>query len=341
MHVQTLNHWMHEHRFGINGKGAERSTWRVIALTVTMMVVEIAAGTVFGSMALLADGWHMGTHAFALAITAFAYVYARRKACDPGFSFGTGKVGVLGGYTSAVVLAIVALLMAVEAVKRLISPNPIRFNEAIAVAILGLVVNLVSAVVLHGGHSHAHPHDNHEHSGDGHGHHEDHNLKAAYLHVVADAMTSLLAIAGLLAGKSLGWTWMDPMMGIVGSVVIARWAWGLLRDTSEILLDSGVDRQISAEVRAAIEGDADNRIADLHLWHLSSNDVAAIINVVTHYPRPPEYYRSLLSGICELAHVTIEVNRPSGEPCMPVPWLAPAAMETAGLWPSANKAQAG
>jgi cation diffusion facilitator family transporter len=267
-------------------------------------------------MALLADGWHMGTHAFALGITAFAYIYARRKADNPRFSFGTGKVGVLGGFTSAVVLGVVALLMTVESVERLISPTAIQFNEAILVAVVGLVVNLASAFLLQGGHDHHHGAHDHAH---GHDHHdEDHNLKAAYLHVLADALTSVFAIVGLLAGRSLGWTWMDPLMGIVGSFVIARWAWGLLRDTSQILLDSGVDPGIAEAVRGAIEDDGDNRVADLHLWHLSSQDVAAIITVVTHYPKPPEHYRALVSDIDRLAHVTVEVHAAASEPCVEV-----------------------
>ena len=226
MHRYTLDRWQHPHRFHINHDKSERSTHRVIALTLIMMVVEIGAGLAFGSMALLADGWHMGTHAVALGITALAYYFARRHADNPRFTFGTGKVGELGGFASAVVLAVVAIIMAAESVQRLISPHAIRFNEAIAVAVAGLIVNVISAFMLQDRHAHDHEH--------GRGHGRDHNIKAAYLHVLADALTSLLAIVALLAGKAFGWVWMDPLMGIVGAVIITRWAYGLLMDTGGI-----------------------------------------------------------------------------------------------------------
>jgi cation diffusion facilitator family transporter len=269
------------------------------------MVIEIVAGLAFGSMALLADGFHMGTHAFALGITIFAYVYARRNANNRRFTFGTGKVSDLGGFTSAIVLGIVALLMAVESVQRLWEPNPNQFNEAIAVAVLGLIVNVASALLLqnHDHHHHGHDHDHHHHHD-----HQDHNLRAAYLHVLADALTSVLAIIALFAGKSFGWVWLDPIMGIVGSIVIARWSYGLLVDTSSILLDGSVGGDFAAKVKATIEGDADNRVSDLHVWKVGSGRMAAIVTVVTHDPRPPDHYRGLLSDL-ELAHVTVEVNR--------------------------------
>jgi cation diffusion facilitator family transporter len=305
MHDHPMDEWLHDHDFHLDyGGHGERSTWRVIVLTVTMMVVEISAGTAFGSMALLADGWHMGTHAAALGITAFAYRYARLHADDPRYSFGTGKVGVLGGFASAVALAIVALLMAAESVQRLITPQAIRFDEAIAVAVVGLVVNLVSAVMLHGGHGHDHDHE----EGHAHGHHHDHNLRAAYLHVLADAVTSLLAIVALSLGKLLGWVWMDAFSGIVGSIVITRWSLHLLRDTSKILLDSGVPATVTVGVREAIEADADNRIADLHVWRVSASHAAAVISVVTDHPKAPAHYKDLLADITELSHVTVEVN---------------------------------
>ena len=311
MHRHTLSRWQHDHRFHLDHAHGERATRRVIALTVTMMVVEIAAGVVFGSMALLADGWHMGTHAVALGITALAYYYARRHADNPRFSFGTGKVGELGGFASAVVLAVVALVMAVESVERLVTPQPIRFNEAIAVAVAGLVVNVVSALMLQDRHDHGHPAP-----ADRAGHAHDHNLRAAYLHVLADALTSLLAVFALLAGKALGWVWMDPLMGVVGALIITRWAWGLLRDTARVLLDRDVDPRLVAEVATRIEAQDDNRVADIHVWRVGAHSLAAIVSIVTHAPQPPEHYKNLLAGFAEIVHVTVEVNACAGESCL-------------------------
>ncbi|KPK26428.1 MAG: cation transporter, partial [Desulfobacterales bacterium SG8_35_2] len=231
MHSSTLERWQHPHSFRLDNPQGERRTWLVIIITVTMMIIEIGAGYLFGSMALLADGWHMGTHAAALSITIFAYSYARRHADNPQYTFSTGKVGVLGGFASAVVLVVIALLMAGESVKRLYSPVSIQFNEAIGVAVAGLAVNLVCAYLLHLKHDHDHHHGSHHH---------DHNLRAAYLHVLADALTSLLAIFALLTGKHFGWVRMDPVMGLVGAVVITRWSYSLLSDTSKVLLDSEV-----------------------------------------------------------------------------------------------------
>lgn len=278
-------------------------------LTVIMMVVEIVTGSISGSMALLADGWHMGTHFFALGITAFAYYYARKHADNAGYSFGTGKVSVLGGFTSAIVLAVVALLMAVESLQRLFRPESIRFDEALLVAVIGLIVNLVSALLLHGS-SHAHADCDGEH------HHHDHNLKAAYLHVLADALTSVLAIVALLAGRQLGWVWLDPVMGVVGALVITRWAYGLLKETSKILLDRDGCRATTARIHTLIEADADNRIADLHLWKLSSNQMATIISIVTHYPKPPGHYKDLLKELHNLHHVTVEIHLSEGILCV-------------------------
>ncbi len=309
MHTHTLEKWQHPHRFHNQNRSAERNTMKVIWLTLVMMVVEIVAGWRYGSMALLADGWHMGTHFFALGITAFAYYYARKQADNPDYSFGTGKVDVLGGFTSAVVLALVALLMAVESLQRLFSPQEIRFDEALVVAVIGLIVNLVSALLLNG--------SSHAHAGcDGsHHHHHDHNLKAAYLHVLADALTSLLAIVALLAGRQMGWVWLDPVMGVVGALVITRWAYGLLRDTSKILLDRDGCRETTARIYSLIEADADNRIADLHLWKLSSNQMASIISIVTHHPKPPGHYKALLKELKNLHHVTVEVHLGGGGAC--------------------------
>jgi len=302
MHQHNLQKWQHNHRFNDTSLRSEKNTRQVILLTVVMMVVEIIAGFMYGSMALLADGWHMGTHAAALGITAVAYRYARRNADDPRYSFGTGKVGVLGGFSSAVVLAVVALLMAAESLKRLFTPTPIRFNEAIAVAVVGLVVNLVSAFLLQ--RRDGRPH----HHGAGDHHPQDHNLKAAYLHVLADALTSLLAIVALFTGKLLGWIWMDPLMGIAGSAVITRWAYGLLRDTSKILLDRNVAGDRLSAVRNAIEANADNQITDIHLWQVGSNQLSVIISIVTHDPKPPDHYKNLIAEIMDVQHVTIEVN---------------------------------
>lgn len=310
MHIHNLHKWQHSHHFQVDNGHAERNTRRVILLTVLMMFAEIAAGIAFGSMALLADGWHMGTHAIALGITVFAYHYARRHADNPRYSFGTGKVGVLGGFTSAVILAVVAFLMVLESGKRLIFPVQIQFNEAIAVAVLGLIINIISAFLLQGGHRHAHKHEGN------HAHPHDHNLKAAYLHVLADALTSLLAIIALLTGKAFGWVWMDPVMGIVGALLIARWSYGLLRETGNILLDGGVKKDKVKAIRSIIETNSDNRVSDLHIWPLGSHSFAAAISIVTHFPKPPEYYKELLNGFDELKHVTIEVNEVDGDPCL-------------------------
>ena len=253
----------------------------------------------------------MASHAAALFITVFAYWYARRHLHNKAYTFGTGKVGVLGGFTSAVVLGVVALLMVWESVQRFFEPLSINFDEAMAIAVLGLLVNLLSAWLLHQGGEHTHHHDGHAHS---HGH--DHNLRAAFLHVMADALTSVLAIVALLTGKTLGWVWMDPAMGIVGAIVIGHWTYGLLRDTSRILLDGSIDEETQTQIREAIEADSDNRVADIHVWRVGANHMAAIISVVTHYPQSAEHYKSLLAGQSELAHVTVEVNFCEGAPCV-------------------------
>lgn len=310
MHIYTLDSWKHKHRFQIGDAQGERNTRRVILLTLMMMVIEISAGMIFGSMALLADGWHMGTHAAALGITAIAYHYARRHSDNPKYTFGTGKVGVLGGFTSAIVLAIVALLMAAESFERLFSPRHIRFDEAIIVAVSGLIVNLISAYILRDRHHHSHHHS------PAHQHQRDYNLSAAYLHVLADALTSVLAIIALITGKAFGWIWMDPIMGIVGAAVIVRWSYGLLRNTSKILLDRDVSMKTVSAIYSTIESDSDNRVSDLHIWRIGSNQLAAIISIVTHYPKPPEHYKKLLNNFNELVHITVEVNRCESEPCI-------------------------
>lgn len=280
----------------------ERRTWQVIALTLSMMIFEIGAGTLFGSMALLADGWHMGTHAAALGITALAYVLARRNVDNPLFSFGPGKISVLGGYTSAIVLSLVALLMTAESVNRLVHPRMIQFSESIIVAAVGLVVNILSAWILQEGH-HDHSHgESHNH------HHQDHNLKAAYLHVMADALTSVLAIVALLSGKYFGWTWLDPVIGIVGAGVILRWAYGLLRDTSRILLDRDVAIEELTAVRHALQAEPTDIVSDLHVWKINPQHTAAMATIESYAPKNPAHYRGLLTSVAKLNHVTIEVN---------------------------------
>ncbi len=306
MHRDNLQLWQHNHDFSIKNERGERRTYYVLALTAVTMVVEIIAGSIYGSMALLADGWHMSTHVAAFLITIFAYRYARRHANDPAFSFGTGKVNVLGGFASAVALAVVALVMLIESLQRIIEPQQIRFNEAIAVAVVGLLVNVISALLLREGHHHDHAHgdaDDHDH---GHGH--DHNLTAAYLHVIADALTSLLAIIALLSGKYLGWHFLDPVMGIVGALIITRWSYGLLKQTSPILLDASIEEKTQQAITEAIEQEPGSRISDLHVWRIGANHYAAIIAVATTVPRTAEHYKAILGNIGGLSHVTIEVN---------------------------------
>lgn len=304
----------HHHVFlGAEHQRNERRVWLVIALTASMMVAEILAGKLYGSMALVADGWHMSTHAGAMLITALAYGYARRHAANPRFSFGTGKMGDLAGFASAVVLAIVALLIAWESFLRLTDPVPIRFEQAIAVAVIGLVVNLVSARLLHGGHGHHHHgHDHghdHHHADHDHGRHgHDNNLRAAYLHVLADALTSVLAIAALLVGRSYGWLWADPAMGVVGALVIARWSWGLIRDAGSVLLDAPAEGpQVRQEIEDILAATGDT-LKDLHVWQVGPGHFAAIVSVASATPQPAQHYKALLLPVHELSHVTVEVQ---------------------------------
>ncbi len=308
----------HDHVFlGQNHERNERRTWFVIALTSVMMVVEIAAGTIYGSMALVADGWHMSTHAAAMLIAALAYLFARRNAKNPRFTFGTGKVGDLAAFASAIVLALVALLIGWESLVRLANPIPISFPQAISVAVVGLIVNLISAWLLredhdhHHGHSHHHDHghDHEDHDGQEHKHHgRDQNLRAAYLHVLADALTSVLAIIALVAGSIYGWIWLDPLMGIVGALVIARWSWGLMRDTGATMLDyRQEDDPFAAKIRAVVL-DAGDQITDLHVWQLGPGHHAAIVAIMTESEKSPSAYRDRLSKVAGLSHVTVEVN---------------------------------
>ena len=317
---------------------AERRARLVLALTLVTMLVELVAGFLTGSMALLADGWHMGSHAAALGITAFAYAYARQHADNDRFAFGTGKVSALGGYSSALLLGVVAFLVGAESVQRLIEPEPVDFRDALLVAAVGLVVNLTSALLLSGrGHHHGHGHDHgHDHPGADtcddpshrhgpgqrvpHDHHHvqhghDHNLRAAYLHVVADALTSLLAIGALVAGGWLGLAWLDPLVGVAAAALIAWWAVGLLRTSSRVLLDAEDHAGLRAEIARLLEQDADNRVADVRVWSLGGQARAAIVTVVTHRPRSAAYYKALIAHLPHLHHVTAEVHLCDAEPC--------------------------
>jgi cation diffusion facilitator family transporter len=300
----------HSHVFlGAGHASNERKAWAVIGLCSAMMVLEIGGGIAFGSLALVADGLHMSTHAIAMLIAAWAYTFARKHASDARFSFGTGKLGDLAGFSSAIVLALIALLIGYEAVRRFLAPVPIEFREAIPIACLGLLVNIVSAWLLSGGDTHAHSQDHGEDDHGAHGAHRDHNLRAAFIHVAADAAVSVLAILGLTAARFLGWMWMDPMMGIVGGGVITLWAYALVRDTSRILLDMNPDTALAARMRRRLEEDGD-RVADLHLWRLGPGHFGAIVSVVPREARDVHFYRSALRGFSCLSHLTIEVVSP-------------------------------
>jgi cation diffusion facilitator family transporter len=302
-----LGRWPHSHDFlGARHDANERRTWAVVALTAAMMVAEIAGGALLGSMALMADGWHMATHAGALAVAALAYRLARAHAGNERFGFGTGKVGDLAAYSSALVLGVIAILIGYESAMRLVSPVAIIFDQAIAIAVVGLAVNLASAWLLRDSHA-DHPHhsgDNHRH---GHHHHRDHNLAAAYAHVLADALTSVLAIVALLAGRFFGWVWMDAAMGLVGAAIIAWWAAGLLVSSGAILLDTVPDRQLAIQLRHRLEQGGD-RVVDLHLWRLGPGHLALVASVVSDHPQPPEAYKARLAGCAGLSHVTVEVH---------------------------------
>jgi cation diffusion facilitator family transporter len=332
MAFHDLSAWRHEHAFDPGNRAGESRTWVVVAITAVTMVAEIVGGWLTGSMALLADGWHMGTHVVALAMAGIAYALARRWSRDERFAFGTWKIEVLGAFSSALVLAIVALAMAIESAMRLVTPHAIRFEAALAVAVVGLAVNVVSAFVLaghdhgheHGHHDHEHDHDHGRDHGDDHGHrhdagrrhdHGDLNLRAAYMHVLADAFTSVLAIVALAAGMMAGWAWLDPVMGIVGAAVIAWWSKGLLAQSARVLLDREMDSPVASQVRAAIESDGDAAIADLHVWRIGRAHHACIVTIVAREPLTPDAYRGRLASIPSLAHVSIEVNRCPHENC--------------------------
>ncbi|MDQ6624487.1 MAG: CDF family Co(II)/Ni(II) efflux transporter DmeF [Verrucomicrobiota bacterium] len=307
MHHSEDSAFRHAHDFAHDSSRAERRTRIVIGITVTMMVLEITAGIMSHSMALLADGWHMSTHAIAFVIAAIAYHFTRRHAADARFSFGTGKIGVLGGFSSAIVLSIIALAMAGESVHRLFSPLSIHFNEAIWIAALGLCVNLICAFLLKDDPHHQHSHG-HDHSS-GHSHGHDLNLRAAYIHVLADAFTSVLAISALTCGKFFGWSWLDPVVGIVGSFVVFSWAYTLLRDTGTVLLDvTPESSDLPTVIREGIESDGDSVVTDLHIWQVSSGKFAAIVSIVAHEPKSCDAYRAVLAEHEELVHVTIETH---------------------------------
>jgi len=319
MHTQRLELWQHQHVFNINKAAAEKRTLVVVAVTFVMMIAEIVFGWLTNSMALFADGWHMGTHAFALGISLIAYVLARRYADDNRFTFGTWKMEILGAFSSAIILAVVGLLMIGTSIERLIRPLPIQYGEAIVVAIVGLVVNVVCVFILgsrestQGHHHHGHASDHHHPGDDTSDHHGregmDLNLKSAYLHVVADAMTSVLAIAALLGVRYLGLNWLDPFMGIVGAAMILRWSYLLLKDTSGILLELRPKMDALADDITAHIEDGDTRISDLHLWNVAQDKYAVAMSLVAASPSSPDEYKGRLGRHSELAHVTIEVNR--------------------------------
>lgn len=334
MHTESIERWVHDHTFGQDRKkSAEHRTLIVIAITLVTMAVEIAAGIAFGSMALLADGLHMGSHASALTISVFAYYYTRRHAKDAQFNFGTGKVSSLAGFASAVMLVLFALVMAWESIARLISPVAIGFNQAIFVAVLGLIVNGICLLIL-GGHGHSHGQSSREDDGDDHDNHDhkhshdhrddhnqnvhahsshrheqlDHNFRSAYLHVLADALTSVLAIFALLAGKYLRQGWLDPFMGVVGAALVVRWSWGLLHSSARVLLDMQAPKELREEIRKAIESEGDNRISDLHVWSVGPGIYAAEVAIVSSRPLDPDNYYSLLPKELGLVHATFETH---------------------------------
>ena len=316
MHTESIERWVHDHTFGQDRKkSAEHRTLVVIVITLVTMAVEIVAGIAFGSMALMADGLHMGSHASALTISAFAYYYTRRHAKDGQFNFGTGKVSSLAGFASAVMLALIALAMAGESIARFISPVAIGFNQAIFVAVLGLIVNGICLMIL-GGHGHSHGQSSREDDGgnhDSHEHtnlddHQDHNFRSAYLHVAADALTSVLAIFALLAGKYLRQIWLDPFMGVVGAVLVVRWSWGLLRSSAHVLLDLQPPDEVLGAIRKSIESEGDNRVSDLHVWSVGPGIYAAEIGIVSSRPLDPDSYYSLLPEELGLVHVTFETR---------------------------------
>jgi cation diffusion facilitator family transporter len=322
MHSHSIDDFRHSHVFlGAAHERNERKTWTVIAICTAMMVAEILGGLWFGSVALIADGLHMSTHAGALLIAALAYTYSRRYATDERLAFGTGKLGDLAAFTSAIVLAMIALLIGYESIDRLFNPVLIAFNQAIPIAVLGLGVNLLSAFLLRDDHEHhrGHAHDAHYEHQHENAHedslnasfHRDHNLRAAFVHVMADAAVSVLVIVGLVAGRQFGWFWMDPVMGLIATFVILSWSWSLVRSSGAVLLDVCPDPALSRRIAARLE-QAGDRVSDLHLWRIGPEHLAAVISLVSDHPSAPNYYKKRLAGLPGLSHVTIEVERCPG-----------------------------
>lgn len=317
MHQATVEKFSHTHTTATDFTANESRTLKVVILTTVTMIIEIAAGYMTGSMALLADGWHMGTHAFALGFSYTAYLLARKLDGSNIFSFGTGKFGVLAGYTSALFLGAAALWMIYESVYRMIHPREIAFSEAIWVTVIGLVVNLSSVLILHGrGGNHDHDH------GHSASHDHDHNFRAAYLHVLADTLTSILALAALFSGMLFGWAFLDPVMGIVGGLLICRWAWSLIRNTGGILLDKNAGEDICSRIRESVESDNDSRIIDLHAWRIGSSELAAIVSVATAGNRTAQEYQARINQLMDVNHLSVEVHA-----CRP-PEESAAGLET-------------
>ena len=305
MHTHDPERWQHEHVFAQDRvRPGERRTLLVVVITATMMVVEVAAGFVYGSMALLADGLHMASHTAALGMAFLAYVIARRLAADERFSFGTGKLNSLAGFASAVLLLGFAVIMVTESTSRFIAPVAISYDQALVVAVVGLVVNGLSAWIFA-----ATPHDHHGHHGHSHAHHHDHNLRAAYLHVLADALTSVLAIIALLAAKFYGLNWLDPFMGLVGAALVARWSFGLIRESARVLLDRQAGDEILAILREALERDSGDRVTDLHCWSIGPGIYAADFAIVSDDPKSPDDYRARIPHELGVVHATVEVHR--------------------------------
>jgi len=305
MNLIEIQPWQHHHHFNQEKKTAERKTFFVVLLTLSTMVVEIIAGWIYNSMALFADGWHMSTHAAALSITLIAYILARKHASDKSFTFGTWKIEILGAYTSAILLGIVGFFVLGISIERIFKPMEIVYDYALIVAVVGLMVNAVSALILQYDHDHHH----HHHDQERHHHHEkDLNLQSAYIHVIADALTSIFAILALLGAKYYQWNWLDPFVGIIGSFLIFRWTYMLIKDSSSILLDREMDSRIIKEITEIIESDGNSKISDLHFWRVAQNKYACILSIVAKNSYSVIDYKNKLIGIDELAHTTIEIN---------------------------------
>jgi len=307
MHKEHIHLWQHDHDFNREKKSSETKTFIVVIITLLTMFAEIFFGWLFNSMALFADGWHMGTHAAALGISLVAYMLARKHARNLEFTFGTWKIEILGAYTSAIILGIVGLAMIFVSIERILTPLEIRYDQALIVAVIGLVINVICALILGSSHHHEHEHNHEEVPDHEHNHGMDLNLKSAYIHVIADALTSILAIAALLGAKFLHINWLDPAMGILGAFLILRWAYYLLKETAHILLDRQGDMALGSKIREIIEADNESKVSDLHVWQVSQGSYACIVSIVTASDKSYPHYRMLLEGIPQLAHITVEV----------------------------------